>query len=190
MWHTAVFYKYKNAGKQTILIFWSILILRGQICIFELVTLGQKWSLTSVCVLFMLAPSGALVFFMFNTPLQISPQNTSNTFWKYFTFELYFWTSESGKILAFEESESGSEYGACCDPGGPQTHAVLRRWFDCLHNSRRVLIRMMTIIHLFDHHHAVSHEEGGQPSFTLLIVIMSFHIHCHFVRMMMMLMVF
>ena len=73
---TAVSDKYKNAGKQTI--FWQFLNLRGQICIFELVTLRQKWSLTSVCVLFILAPFGALLSSISQHFTSYISPNTSN----------------------------------------------------------------------------------------------------------------
>ena len=117
----AVSDEYKNAGKQTILIFWQFLHWGAKFVILNWPLWDKNWSLTWACVSSILAPAGALLFSISqHFTSNISP-NTSNIFWKYFALELYFWSSESGKILAFEESESGSEYGVCCDPGGPQT---------------------------------------------------------------------
>ena len=77
------------------------------------------------------------MFPCFDTPLQnISPKNTSNTL-----EILYFKQVKVERYLPSKKVKVAG-VGVCCDPGGPRFRAVLRRWFECLHNSRRVRILM------------------------------------------------
>ena len=77
---TVVSDEYKNAGKQTILIFWQFLHWGAKFVILNWPLWDKNWSLTWVCVLSILAPAGALLFSISqHFTSNISP-NTSNIF--------------------------------------------------------------------------------------------------------------
>ena len=139
MWHSC-FWWIQKCWKTDNFDFLAILELRGQICNFELATLRQKLKLDlSLCFIYFSSGWSSVVLHISTLHFKYLPKYFKH-FWKYFALELYLWSSESGKILAFVKSESDSEYGAV-------TQAVRR----LLHNSKRVLVMMMMtiIIHPF-----------------------------------------
>ena len=76
----AVSDEYKNAGKQTILIFWQFLHWGAKFVILNWPLWDKNWSLTWACVSSILAPAGALLFSISqHFTSNISP-NTSNIF--------------------------------------------------------------------------------------------------------------
>ena len=77
---TVVSDEYKNAGKQTILIFWQFLNWGAKFVILNWPLWDKNWSLTWACVSSILAPAGALLFSISqHFTSNISP-NTSNIF--------------------------------------------------------------------------------------------------------------